>query len=266
MLGDRVVVMSPRPGPRRWPRSTVGLPRPRRRTDPEVVALREQVLAALGVRGVRRVRSRRAGWLVVALLGAWELYVDLGGADPLILPPPTRWPARCMTTAALLWSNFLVTARRCCSGSSLARAGGLPLAIAHALLRRRCAAARLPPARRLPDDPDPDARAGARAVARASASLPKLVVIALVSFFAVVVTTLAGFAAVDPELLKLMRTFDATRRRSFAIVELPAALPGVFTGAKIAVVVRGDRRGVRRAGRRQLGAGLSVRPVDRADC
>jgi putative hydroxymethylpyrimidine transport system permease protein len=34
-----------------------------------------------------------------------------------------------------------------------------------------------------------------------------------------------------------MRTFDAPRRRTFWHVELPAALPGVFTGAKIAVAV-----------------------------
>ena len=67
--------------------------------------------------------------------------------------------------------------------------------------------------------------------------LPKLVVIALVSFFSIVVTTLAGLAAVDPDLLKLMRTFDASRLRTFRHVELPAALPGLFTGAKIAVVV-----------------------------
>ena len=34
-----------------------------------------------------------------------------------------------------------------------------------------------------------------------------------------------------------MRTFDASRARTFWSVELPAALPGVFTGAKIAVIV-----------------------------
>jgi putative hydroxymethylpyrimidine transport system permease protein len=67
--------------------------------------------------------------------------------------------------------------------------------------------------------------------------LPKLVVVALVSFFSVVVTTVAGLSSVDPDLLKLMRTFDASRRRTFRLVELPAALPGVFTGAKIAVAV-----------------------------
>jgi ABC-type nitrate/sulfonate/bicarbonate transport system permease component len=66
---------------------------------------------------------------------------------------------------------------------------------------------------------------------------PKLVVIALVSFFPIVVTTFAALASVDPDLLKLMRTFDAGRGRTFWHVELPSALPGVLTGAKIAVVV-----------------------------
>jgi ABC-type nitrate/sulfonate/bicarbonate transport system permease component len=58
-----------------------------------------------------------------------------------------------------------------------------------------------------------------------------------VSFFSVVVATLDALAAVDPELIKLMRTFDASRLTTFRHVELPAALPGVFTGAKIAVAV-----------------------------
>ena len=48
MLGDRIVVMSPRPG-HAVAEVDVAVRRPRRRTDPAVIALRERVYEALGM-------------------------------------------------------------------------------------------------------------------------------------------------------------------------------------------------------------------------
>jgi NitT/TauT family transport system permease protein/putative hydroxymethylpyrimidine transport system permease protein len=179
------------------------------------------------------------GWrpllVVVALLGIWELYVDLGGADPLILPAPHAVAQSLFVDRALLWSNFLVTAQEVLLGILVAAAAALVLATAmHFFATVRNAVYPLLIASQTIPIP---ILAPVLVLWLGFGILPKLVVIALVSFFSIVVTTLAGFAAVDPELLKLMRTFDAPRRRVFWSIELPTALPGVFTGAKIAVIV-----------------------------
>ena len=65
----------------------------------------------------------------------------------------------------------------------------------------------------------------------------KLVIVALVCFFPIVVTTLSALETVDPDLIKLMTTFDASRLQTFWRVELPTALPGLFAGAKLAAVL-----------------------------
>jgi ABC-type nitrate/sulfonate/bicarbonate transport system permease component len=66
-------------------------------------------------------------------------------------------------------------------------------------------------------------------------ALPKVLVVALVCFFPMVVATSRGLSATDPELLKLYRTFGASRRQVFRMVRLPTALPAFFSGVRIAV-------------------------------
>jgi NitT/TauT family transport system permease protein/putative hydroxymethylpyrimidine transport system permease protein len=183
----------------------------------------------------RLVRVGPALVVLALLIGAWELYVDLGGVDPLILPAPHAVAKSLYDDRSLLWSNFLVTAREVLLGGLVAVVVGLILAIGiHFSRTLRMAlyplivASQAVPVVIL---------APVLALWLGFGIGPKLVVIALVSFFSIVVTTLDGLEGVDPDLIKLMRTFDASRLSTFRHVELPAVLPGVFTGAKIAVAV-----------------------------
>ena len=173
--------------------------------------------------------------LLAALIGAWELYVDLGGVDSLILPSPHQVASALYDQRSLLWSSFLVTAREVVLGILVAALTGLVLAVAIHFSQafRRAAYPLVIASQAVPVV----LIAPVLTFWLGFGIAPKLVVVALVSFFSIVVTTLAGLESVDPDLLKLMRTFDAPRRRTFWHVELPAALPGVFTGAKIAVAV-----------------------------
>jgi NitT/TauT family transport system permease protein/putative hydroxymethylpyrimidine transport system permease protein len=183
----------------------------------------------------RLLRAIPPALLLLALIGIWELYVVLGGVDPVILPAPHSVLSALYTDRSLLWSSFLVTAREVLFGILLAVVEGLALAIAVHFSRTLRAAVYplLVASQAIPVV----TLAPLLALWLGFGIAPKLVVVALVSFFPIAITTLAGLAAVDAELIKLMRTFDASRLRTFRHVELPAALPGVFTGAKIAVAV-----------------------------
>ena len=66
---------------------------------------------------------------------------------------------------------------------------------------------------------------------------PKLAIVALICFFPITVNVLDGLRSVDPEQLKLMRSFGASRLRTLRSVELPSALPGFFSGLRIAATV-----------------------------
>jgi ABC-type nitrate/sulfonate/bicarbonate transport system permease component len=174
--------------------------------------------------------------VLVTLLGIWEVYVDLGGADPLILPAPHQIASSLYTDRSLLWSNFLVTAQEVLLGIMVAAIAGFAFSVALHFSKRTLRPAVYPLLVGSQTIPIPMI-APLLVLWLGFGILPKLVVIALVSFFSIVVTTLAGLAAVDPDLIKLMQTFDASRARIFRHVELPAALPGLFTGTKIAVAV-----------------------------
>ncbi len=173
--------------------------------------------------------------VVLALLGAWELYVDLGGVDDLVLASPSQVATALWDDRSLLLTNLGVTAQEVGLGILIALAAGLVLAVAihfSPTLRRALYPLMV----------------GSQAVPLVILApllvywvgfgiLPKLAIIALICFFPVVVTTYAGLTGVDPDLPKLLRTLDASRWQVFRWAEMPAALPGALAGARIAVAI-----------------------------
>ena len=147
-------------------------------------------MSALVGRAVRAVASQwRALLLLVALIGIWELYVDLGGADPLILPAPHAVASSLYDDRALLWSNFLVTAEEVVLGMIVAAIAALAFAsVMHfSTTVRRAVYPLLIASQTIPIP----MLAPVLVFWLGFGILPKLIVIALVSFFSIVITTLA---------------------------------------------------------------------------
>lgn len=66
---------------------------------------------------------------------------------------------------------------------------------------------------------------------------PKVLLVFLLSFFPVVVSAITAFRSVDPDIMDLARTTGAGRWRIFLKVQIPHALPTLFTGIKVAAAL-----------------------------
>jgi putative hydroxymethylpyrimidine transport system permease protein len=173
--------------------------------------------------------------LLAVLIGAWQLYADHGSVDELLLPAPSDVASALYRDRSLLLDNLGVTAGEIGLGIVVALATGFLCALAIHLspTLRRTTYPLLVASQTVPI-----VIVAPVLVAWLGFDLaPKLAIIGLICFFPIVVTTLDGLAGVDPEQHKLMRTLDATRWQRLRHLELPAALPGMLSGAKIAVAV-----------------------------
>lgn len=64
---------------------------------------------------------------------------------------------------------------------------------------------------------------------------PKIAVVAISAFFLVAISTMAGVRDIDPVFLQAGKNFGANRLQMFRHVVLPAALPIIFSGLRLAL-------------------------------
>lgn len=67
--------------------------------------------------------------------------------------------------------------------------------------------------------------------------IPRVASVFLVCFFPIVISSAAGFAAVDKDMIDLVKSFSNDRLLLLRKVFFPSALPSIFAGLKIAIVL-----------------------------
>jgi ABC-type nitrate/sulfonate/bicarbonate transport system permease component len=172
---------------------------------------------------------------LAALLGAWQLYVELSGVSDIVLPAPTAVADELVSNPGLLWDNFQATAVVVAGGIVVALVAGAGLAVGLHLSERarRALYPTLVASQAVPIA----VLAPLLVVWLGFTIVPKLIIVGVVCFFPVVVTTLDALRRSDTDQLKLLRSLDATGWQVLRWVELPAALPAALSGAKVAVAV-----------------------------
>jgi NitT/TauT family transport system permease protein len=174
-----------------------------------------------------------AGLLGFTLLVLWEGYVRGFGVSPVILPAPTAIAAKVAGSLGTLWADFVQTViKGALSGFLIGAAAAFVTAIAI--------------------DRSPFLQRGLLPIGNFVAALPivglapilvmwfgfdwhsKAAVVVVMVFFPVLVNMVAGLNASDRMQRDLMATWGASYWQSLWSLRLPAALPFIFNGLKIA--------------------------------
>ena len=181
--------------------------------------------------GERLLRVLLPVLLLVAVILLWDLAVRLNGIPPYVLPSPGRVLTTLVADRALLFDSLVVTLSITFQGFLLAVVGGIALAIAFS--QSRIVGYSLYP------------YAVALQVTPIVAIAPILLIYLpqpmavlacawIVAFFPVLANTTLGLNSVDRNLVALFQLYKATRWQVLWNLKLPAALPQMLAGLRIA--------------------------------
>jgi ABC-type nitrate/sulfonate/bicarbonate transport system permease component len=166
------------------------------------------------------------------VLVAWELATIVFDADPRLFPSPSDVIAAFLADPAEILRNAAITLLEMVLGFVAGTVVGVALGIllTYSTMARSAVYPWLIVSQTIPIP----AVAAVLVIWFGFSLLPKVIVVALIVFFPVAVATADGLRSVDPEMVKLVRSFGAGKGRIFREVRIPVALPYVFTGAKVA--------------------------------
>ncbi len=199
----------------------------------------EQAAAGTARRGARwRRRLRESGapiGLVAALIVVWEAAVRWFEIPRFLLPTPSdiatlmldEWSLIAMHTRYTLWSV----------SSGYLTAAAFALAVSALMIRYPLAERLVMPVFVATQSIPKIAIAPLILVWVGAGTGSKIVVVASIAVFPIVINTMAGFKEVDRGLMEVFRSVDATERQVFFRLRLPYAMPYIFAGLRIATTL-----------------------------
>lgn len=185
-------------------------------------------------------RSALMRWLpsaaiALGILAAWEIAVRALDVQKWLLPAPSDIAVSLYADAPLLWRHTLATMLEIAVGFGLALACGVALAVAIGMSRtlERAVYPFVIASQTIPII----VIAPMLLIWVGYGLAPKVIVVALISFFPIVVNMVDGLKSVDRDMVDLMRTMGANRWQIFAKALVPSSLPYLFSGVRVAVAV-----------------------------
>jgi ABC-type nitrate/sulfonate/bicarbonate transport system permease component len=163
----------------------------------------------------------------------WEIYVHVSGISPLMLPAPSRVLHQIVLNHALLWDNTVPTITATLVGFSLSLAVAFVLSVVLDFMPRVRRA--LFPIFVVSQTLPLVAIAPLVVLWFGFDLTPKILLVALVTFFPMLVALVDGYESTDPEIEDLLRSMGAPRSVVFRTARLPSAMPYFFAGLRISI-------------------------------
>ncbi len=171
----------------------------------------------------------------IALLVAWYLFVALGNVPKFVMPSPQATLDALLQPNYNWWTNIAVTSTEIFGGYFLALVVGVLLALLFTW-SKWLEAFFMPLLVSL--NMIPKVALGPLIIVWFKYGVfPNAMMAFSICVFPILLTTVRGLREIEPELLDLVRSLKGSRWQIFTKVQLPGALPYVFSGMKVGAIL-----------------------------
>lgn len=165
------------------------------------------------------------------LVAAWALVTAGGLIPPYILPTPGSVGRVLITRLPVMAPHILATLKATAVGLALSLVAATAFALVMAVVPRLRRT--LYPLIIVTQTVPLIALAPLFVLWFGFGLLPRVLVVALVCFFPILVSLMEGLSSVDPDQIDLLRSMGANRWELFRRVQVPASIPHLFAGLRI---------------------------------